>query len=326
MAERGFKSIDPEAICAPGLTSRSKASVVVPVLNGGALFEKVLDRLSKQSCEWPYDILIIDSGSDDGSTEVVRRYSNRNVRLHEIPKSQFQHGRTRNLGIELTDGDFVALITQDAMPTDEHWLQNLIGGFSRSRRVAGVFGRHKAYPEHGKFIERDIDEMFNRYADYPKVYSMTSGLPSHIYRGGFAWRMIMHFYSDNNSAISRAVWKHLPYPDIDWGEDQVWAWEMLKAGFEKVYVDDATVYHSHDLPLAKTYQFAVTEGKFFKEMFGYDLISGNTPDQIVRELTHRDEAFAMKMMVPRKQLEAQNKKTQTIIFGRSDGAKGAAAM
>jgi hypothetical protein len=33
---------------------------------------------------------------------------------------------------------------------------------------------------------------------------------------------------------------------VEWGEDQVWAFEMLKLGFQKAYVDSAVVYHSHD--------------------------------------------------------------------------------
>ena len=319
LGELGFKAIDPVQICAPGLTSRSRASVVIPVLNGGDLFETVLDRLSRQTCEWPYDVLIIDNGSTDGTQDRVRRFTNRNVRLHEIPHSEFQHGRTRNLGIELTDGDFVALTTADATPADDRWLQNLIGGFSFSDRVAGVFGRHRAYPEHGPFIARDIDDMFDRYAEFPRVYSIAEGLPSHIYRGGLVWRMLMHFYSDNNSAISRAVWKYLPYPNIEWGEDQVWAWEMLKAGFEKAYVDDAVVYHSHDFSLAKTYQFAYTEGRFFREKFGYDIVGGQA-DQLIERLNSADEAYAMNKLIPRRQLELQRSKTQKIVLGRADGA------
>jgi O-antigen biosynthesis protein len=318
--ELGFKAIDPVQVCAPGVTSRSRVSVVIPVLNGGALFKTVLDRVSRQTCEWPYDVLVIDSGSDDGSTDIVRSFKGRNVCLQEIPGGEFQHGRTRNLGVELTDGDFVALTTQDATPADQHWLANLIGGFCYSSRVAGVIGRHKAYPEHSLFLARDIDEMFDRYADYPRVYSLASGLPSHIYRGGVEWRMAMHFYSDNNSAISRAVWKLLPYPDIDWGEDQVWAWEMLKAGFEKAYVDDAVVYHSHAPSLEKTYHVAFTEGRFFRTQFGYTIFEGQ-PEATIKQLNARDESYAVRELIPRSQLEQQKKKTQQIILGRAAGSK-----
>jgi hypothetical protein len=33
-------------------------------------------------------------------------------------------------------------------------------------------------------------------------------------------------YSDNNSAMARAVWQEIPYPEVEWGEDQVWAFEI----------------------------------------------------------------------------------------------------
>ncbi len=81
----------------------------------------------------------------------------------------------------MTDGEYVAILTQDALPADRYWLRNILEGFSRSDRVAGVIGRHYAYPEHGGFIEYELNQMFDRLKLLPDVYSIEKGLPHSSY-------------------------------------------------------------------------------------------------------------------------------------------------
>lgn len=273
LTELGTTPVKPTEICSPHPVRPRKVSVLIPTLNAGPSFPALLDRLDAQETGFDFDILLIDSGSQDGTLEAIRAHESRRLRVHEISKSQFQHGRTRNLGIEMTDGEYVAMLTQDALPADQHWLAELIGGFSRSPKVAGVIGRHHAYPEHGPFAKSDHQEIYNRLKLLPDVYSFADGLPSFILPGSTHWQMLMQFYSHNNSAISRAVWKILPYPEIEWGEDQVWAWEALKLGFDKVYVDNAAVFHSHAFDYQQQFDVAQTEGQFWAERFGITLVS-----------------------------------------------------
>ena len=94
---------------------------------------KVLEAVSSQRCDFAYDVLVIDSGSTDGTPDLVKRFSQKNVRLEEIPKAEFQHGRTRNRGIAHTDGDHIAILTQDALPKTDDWLARLISPASHLR-------------------------------------------------------------------------------------------------------------------------------------------------------------------------------------------------
>ena len=63
---------------------------------------------------------MIDSGSTDGTVEYLRQ---RGVRVIEIPNAEFNHGATRNLGVAEARSEIVALVTQDACPADDRWLQ-----------------------------------------------------------------------------------------------------------------------------------------------------------------------------------------------------------
>ncbi|MCX9059217.1 glycosyltransferase, partial [Citrobacter portucalensis] len=98
--------------------NKVKASVIIPTLNGGEIFKKVIDKLLVQIAPWQFEIVVVDSGSNDGTVEFLK---SRNVVLHQIEKSQFQHGRTRNLAIQISKGDYIAVLTQDALPYDEYW-------------------------------------------------------------------------------------------------------------------------------------------------------------------------------------------------------------
>src|ERR671910_3204575 len=93
-------------------------TVALPVLDGGPLLGDVLAAVSGQQLDRPVELLVIDSGSTDGSQEVARRHG---ARVIEIPREAFGHGRTRNRLMELAAGDHVAVLTQDSEPAHPGW-------------------------------------------------------------------------------------------------------------------------------------------------------------------------------------------------------------
>ena len=72
-------------------------------------------------------------------------------------------------------------------------------------------------------------------------------------------------YSDNNSCLRRSVWKKFPLPDVVYGEDQLWASEILRHGYKKAYASTAIVRHSHDYSFRETVDRANTEWHFFDQ-------------------------------------------------------------
>ncbi len=319
LGEVGAKAIDPQKVCAPAIGKVKRVSVVIPTYNGGRLFDRVLAAAASQDCSFEYDVLVIDSGSTDRTAEVASKVGGR-VWLHTLPKDQFQHGRTRNLGVELTDGDIVAFLTQDALPGDRQWLQRLVEGFDVSSRTALVYGRHRAYPAHGLFAARDLDGMFDRFHELGPLYSGRLGLPSFIHAGSEAWRRLMGFYSDNNSALLRAAWKELPYPEIDWGEDQVLGWEMVRQGFDKVYADQAVVFHSHQRKAGDQLQVAIEEGQLFKREFGVDLVGEAEAPGLVAAMTAADTAWAAAHELTPGALAMRLESQRLAVEGRLRGA------
>ena len=73
--------------------------------------------------------------------------------------------------------------------------------------------------------------------------------------------------------MRRCVWEKIPYPEISFGEDQAWAWQVIEAGYGKVYGRDAVVYHSHNFLPEEIFSRSLEEASFFQKTFGYELVN-----------------------------------------------------
>jgi len=252
-------------------------TVAIPVRNGGRLFKQVLDRVLEQTCGEAFEVVVADTDSSDGTREHLVRLAGQDRRLRWFPvrREEFGHGRTRNALVEAARGDVVAFLTQDALPVDLHWLERLTEPFrSGSENVAGATGRHIAYPEHGPIQARNLEAHFGQFGDQIRCFRIED---ADRYQRDEGYRQFLHFYSDNNSAMRRDVWEKIPYPEVPFGEDQLWAEAILRAGYAKAWVPGAVVMHSHRFGLSATIARAAEEARYYHEVFGYRLGSAFWP-------------------------------------------------
>jgi glycosyltransferase involved in cell wall biosynthesis len=111
-------------------------SIVLVTRNGAATLPEVLDVLDAQDVDFPFEVVAVDSGSTDGTHELLAR---RVDTLVTIDANAFNHGTTRNLGIERATGSLVVLLVQDATPDGRHWLASLTAPFASDNELAGAF-------------------------------------------------------------------------------------------------------------------------------------------------------------------------------------------
>jgi O-antigen biosynthesis protein len=203
----------------------SDVSVVIPVKNGGPLLGRALEAARAQG---DLELIVIDSGSRDGSQEVARAAG---ATLIEIEPHEFGHGRTRNLGAERSSGDLIAFLTQDAVPA-EGWLDALRESFELADRVGAAYGPHLPQADTSPMIARELTEFFATFAPNGVPVVQRSGDPE--------------FLSNVNACYSRACWAEIRFAEVDYAEDQAFGRAMLAAGWAKVYHPGAAVYHAHD--------------------------------------------------------------------------------
>ena len=220
-------------------------TVAIPVLNGAEYLDEVLGAVRAQEVDLDVELLIVDSGSTDGSLEIAERHG---ARVHQIPKSDFSHGGTRNLMMELAEGDRVAFLTQDATPADEGWLAALLEGFDQADDVAAVFGPHVARDEASHVIKAEMKRHFENWGsgvavDVQRLDRSPQGLAAYRAEPGK-----LTFLSSVNFMLAREAWDQVPFRPVPYAEDQLLGRELIEAGFAKIFHPRAAVLHSHHFP------------------------------------------------------------------------------
>ncbi|MES2092872.1 MAG: glycosyltransferase [Actinomycetota bacterium] len=216
-------------------------TVIIPTLNGERYLDRLLSSFERQDFAGTTEILVIDSGSTDRTLEIVREHPA--VRLHEIPNSEFGHGKTRNLGARLANGRLLAYLTQDAIPITTDWLASLVEPLDPDGADAvAVFGKQVPRPGCFPLQKYEIQAVFARFGDKPVTYRRSDRDPTP------AEMDVLAFYSDVNSATRRDfLLDVIPYRDLNYSEDMAFARDLIEAGFRKAYSPDGGVEHSNDL-------------------------------------------------------------------------------
>ncbi|MHC4946061.1 MAG: glycosyltransferase family 2 protein [Planctomycetota bacterium] len=217
-----------------------KVSIIIPTLNGGALFKEALARIFSQKMADPFEVVCVDSGSTDGTVEAAEEAG---ARVILIDQGAFNHGLTRNLGIGETHGEFVALTVQDALPFDDQWLNALVDAVEKDEKHAGSYSRQIPRPECNPIIR---DRLLNWAACRPgrEVQALRQG--QHL-EDLNPWERLKIISFDNvSSCIRRSVWEEIPFQARNFGEDVAWASEVIRNGYHLVYTPESAVIHSHN--------------------------------------------------------------------------------
>ena len=206
-------------------------SIIILTLNAAGSLPTLLDRLSLQTLR-PVDVLVVDSGSLDSTVSLAQAYDG--VRCIQVEKSDFDHGGTRDKALRQTSGDIVCFLTQDALPIDERYLEELTAPFENPA-VGCACGRQVAL-EGAPLAER-LTRAFN----YPAQSFIRSrdDLP----RLGIK----AYFFSDACSAYRRDAYLAVGgFADpILVNEDMLMASRMIHHGYQVAYCAEAGVWHSH---------------------------------------------------------------------------------
>ena len=222
-----------------GKAQDCEVSIVILTKNEATNVGLCLDSIFAQEYQGEFEVLVIDSGSEDGTLEIVRGYP---VTLVEIPREEFSHGGTRNLGASLGQGQYIVYITADAFAADAYWLRNLTARLDRPE-VAGVYGR-QIPKEDASPVERFM--LGYLYGPQKRVQAWEEGEVVDI---DLTW------FSDVNSVVRKSVWQDYNFAeDLIMSEDQEWAKRVLLGGHLIVYEPEAAVFHSHNYSLGRLFR------------------------------------------------------------------------
>lgn len=235
-------------------------AVVIPVKNGFPEIKDCIEGILKQTIPVK-EILVIDSGSTDGTIEYLKTV--RSVRLIEIDPASFNHGNTRNLGWQQSEADFLLYTVQDARAADEYWIEELLKGFT-DETVVAVCGQ--------QIVPWDKDK--NPLEWFRPVSSPEMKRYQFKEQGGFEAlsaeeKKTICGWDDVTAMYRMSGLRAIPFSSTLFGEDMIWAKHALQQGHALVYNFNSRVYHYHHENENFTLKRTFTTMYFQYKEFGY---------------------------------------------------------
>lgn len=249
---------------------KNGVTVAILTFNAQEFLKDVLDAVSAQKTKRKVEILVIDSGSTDHTLEILKKYPK--IRLHQIPNSEFGHGKTRNQASELATGEYILYLTQDAVPADQYWLEAMVEPFELSDKVGCVVGKQIPWPNTPVTIKREVYSVFRGLGPDDSITLHRKNVLTDKF--GFT----NTFLSNTNSAVRKDLLKKIPFRDVNYAEDQGLGIDMLEAGYYKAYSPLGAVNHSHNYGVREYFR------RKFDEYVGLRMTTGYKATASYKEL------------------------------------------
>ena len=210
--------------------------VIIPTYKPDQGFMLLIEKLQEQTIR-PNKIILMNTEEKYiqeflNESGILEKYDN--IEIHHVSENEFDHGKTRDLGVQFSKAPYFLCMTQDAVPYDDKLIEELLKVLTKNK-VASVYGKQLAR------VNCHILEKFTRKFNYPDK--------SRIKRKEDIRELGIKTYFCSNvcAAYKRDVYDKLGgfIKKTIFNEDMIYAAAVIKAGYEIGYVAEAKVIHSH---------------------------------------------------------------------------------
>jgi rhamnosyltransferase len=206
-----------------------RCSIVIRAKNEARFIGETLEAITQQDFSGGAEIIVVDSGSSDGTVEIVKSFP---TTLIQIPAESFSYGRSLNIGVEAAQAPYIVSVSAHTLPIGREWLAHLLEPFGDDN-VCGTYGRQLPRADASSL------EVFGMF--YTGVMSTKRRVQ---------WSNAM--FSNANGAFRRDLWESERFDEhVAGAEDLAWVRIMLRRGYSVVFEPRACAYHSHGVPLGK---------------------------------------------------------------------------
>ena len=217
-------------------------SIVIRAYNEEKHIGHLLEGIRQQTVQ-DVEIVLVDSGSTDGTVSVAESFGAKIVR---IPSAEFTFGRSLNFGIQAARHELVVIASAHVYPIYPDWLESLLHPFE-DERIALTYGKQRG-PETARFSEQQI--YYQWYSDVSKPRQATA------------------FCNNANAAIRKSLWEKHAYDESLTGlEDLDWAKWAKEQGYEIAYVAEAEIIHIHNETPRGVFNRYRREAMAFKKIY-----------------------------------------------------------
>jgi rhamnosyltransferase len=249
-----------------GMTAATEVTVVIPTLNGGGDLAQLLDAIAAQDGPFRATVIAIDSGSTDGTLDLLR---SRGIRALRVAPSEFNHADTRNLALAEVDTDLAVLTVQDALPASRSWLAALTQPLAQDATLAGTWARQRPRENASRVTAHYLATWIGAQEAARTVGPVTAEQFAAL---SPAERHLTCAFDNVCSCVRVAVWRQHRFRTTRIAEDLEWACEVLQAGYRLAFVPDAVVCHSHERSASYELQRTYVVHQRLQALFGLSTV------------------------------------------------------
>ena len=230
-----------------------KVSVIIRTFDSERTIGEVLEAVSSQRLS-DREIVIVDSGSTDGTLGIIRRYPHVFV---DYSREPFGYGASLNAGMSAASGEYAVCLSSHCVPLRDDWLAELVWAMEADEKLAGAWGPLVFERRDGFAPDVDVEVL-----DLEGFYRQPN-------RG----------LQNSNSIIRRGLWEERPFSEeAPTAEDQEWAHHFLKRGYRTALVRGAPALYRIPQGPVRYGRKMSREFLVLNKMFGYE------PDVTVADL------------------------------------------
>lgn len=214
-------------------------SVVMRCKDEGWAVGDTLRMLKDQDFDGTIELIVIDSGSTDGSLDKIRDANP--DKLIQIQPHEYIPGVVMNRGASEASHDWIVYLNADATPVGRDWLKELLLPCMMAPRFGAAFSRQVPRPDCEAVFAHDYDRCFG-----PNRESKN-------------WE---HFFSMVSSVTNRSVLAEEPFrEDLQYAEDDEWSRRLIAHGYDVIFADKSIAMHSHNYTVKQCYKRAFGDAK-----------------------------------------------------------------
>lgn len=253
-----------------------RVSVVIPAYNGAHELPALLTALREQTHINDLEIVIVDSGSTDGTAELAEAAGAKVIR---IKQEEFSHSYSRMLGATNATGEYLLFMTQDALPDRRDWI---------IRMLQPCLVSHAAAVSCYETPKPDAD-LLSHITVWNWKNVMSGGadkltcLPEDTSYDSLRRSAQL---SDNACLVKRSIFMELGGHRGAYAEDLDLGIRLLQAGYKLGILSSVCVVHSHNRPAVYNFKRAIVDGVNIAKIFDdFTLDAIGTAEAVSRVFT-----------------------------------------
>lgn len=246
-------------------------SIVIPSYNAENYFTHSFDVMKEQKGIREIEIVVVDSGSRDNTIKICKDYQ---VNLTQIPQSEFSHSYARNLGASKAKGEYIIFMTQDALPSNEYWVYNMLNPIINNNVVAvSCMEKPREDCELAYLVESENFAIYLGIENSDRIGSMPKDQSYESLRKNGQ-------LNDVSCAVKKSVFDQFKYYG-DYAEDLDLGVRLIKAGYSIALLSTEKVIHSHNRPCGYYLKRAAVDSKNLMKMFNDFPVMEHSHDEIL---------------------------------------------